>query len=906
MKTQVGRIGGNRRLHAVAGIALACASLFAVQRAAGADLIANGDMETQSGGRPYGWGGAGEALEENGNHFLRLVQTTAGEMPMVYRRFDLPKNLAAYDQIDFSMRGRVSGLVKGSESWYDARVMINVKSSSGDTLASANISFGKDTGWSERHSYVKLVEGAAYVEYMPTLFRCNAGTFDFDDFHATLREPTVGLVAPTTEGLGVADALHVEGNRLVNAAGKHVWLQGVNVPSMGWSVKGENTTTSFQVAIEEWGASIIRLPLHSKFWFGDSASDGGIGYRQRVDNLINEANGRGCYVLVDLHEYEKATANHAAFWHSCATRYANRPGVLFDLLNEPHDTTWEVWHDGMQMLVDAVRATGAKNVVVCGGLDWGYDLSGVLKGYALSDTLGNGIMYSAHVYPWKGNWQGKFLDIAAQHPVLIGEVGCQVDPMPFEPYAKDPYEWAPKILACIKENKLNWTAWCFHPTASPCAISDWNFTPTPYWGEFVKAALLEAAEEEEPDTGTETGEGNGTNQDVVDETRYAWNPEVEEGDWSDPKNWIVESTNIEHPTYPNSAKCHAYFRNLTKPVRVRITESVQVDYLCPWANVDVTLYREPSKEEVRMQIWGTWWDQTKNAKFTVDGKIYYYSHDTKYIAAGAYLKFANGATYETSTETPLHGDGATIEVCGGSTYLQSNWALSIRGTGTRFILDDSTFRAKREIYLARNTDGKGCTIDIRGAAPHVDCPGVIAGRDGAPSVSPKIVFTVPAGGYAQAPFYREKGNFLWTNDHNAGLMTEISVDPESPFLMAKGAESTTLVDYPNGSVHGENIVSAALSGGREIASTATTLMIRQLIEVPAPTLGLGSTSTGAFSLSVGNAVRGATYQVYRTTSLAKPFEPWGAVVEAKADGILDFAVETDGSPSAFFKVEPVK
>jgi hypothetical protein len=83
-------------------------------------------------------------------------------------------------------------------------------------------------------------------------------------------------------------------------------------------------------------------------------------------------------------------------------------------------------------------------------------------------------------------------------------------------------------------------------------------------------------------------------------------------------------------------------------------------------------------------------------------------------------------------------------------------------------------------------------------------------------------------------------------------------------------------------------------------------MIRQMIEVPAPTLGLGSTSTGAFSLSVGNAVRGARYQVYRTTSLAKPFEPWGAVVEAKADGLLDFAVETDDSPSAFFKVEPVK
>ena len=65
MKTEVGRTRGNRGLYVVAGIALSCAWLFAAHRAAGAeaDLIVNGDMETQSGGRPYGWGGAGEALE---------------------------------------------------------------------------------------------------------------------------------------------------------------------------------------------------------------------------------------------------------------------------------------------------------------------------------------------------------------------------------------------------------------------------------------------------------------------------------------------------------------------------------------------------------------------------------------------------------------------------------------------------------------------------------------------------------------------------------------------------------------------------------------------------------------------------------------------------------------------------
>ena len=32
----------------------------------------------------------------------------------------------------------------------------------------------------------------------------------------------------------------------------------------------------------------------------------------------------------------------------------------------------------MQEMLDAVRATGRKNVVIAGGLDWAYDFSGIL------------------------------------------------------------------------------------------------------------------------------------------------------------------------------------------------------------------------------------------------------------------------------------------------------------------------------------------------------------------------------------------------------------------------------------------------------------------------------------------------------------------------------------------------
>ena len=152
---------------------------------------------------------------------------------------------------------------------------------------------------------------------------------------------------------------------------------------------------------------------------------------------------------------------HADFWKDAAARYKDHPAVLFDLFNEPHGTTWEVWRDGgfvaekkkagdedafttaeekakaakgfqaigMQALLDAVRATGAQNIVLVGGLDCAYDLSGIAKGFALEEKGGNGIIYSTHIYPWKKGWQEKVLVVADKYPILVGEVGANTKKM---------------------------------------------------------------------------------------------------------------------------------------------------------------------------------------------------------------------------------------------------------------------------------------------------------------------------------------------------------------------------------------------------------------------------------------------------------------------------------------------
>ena len=48
---------------------------------------------------------------------------------------------------------------------------------------------------------------------------------------------------------------------------------------------------------------------------------------------------------------------------------------------------------------------------------------------------------------------------------------------------------APKILKYIDEHQWSWTAWCFHPGATPKLLDDWTYRPTTHWGAYVKCVL---------------------------------------------------------------------------------------------------------------------------------------------------------------------------------------------------------------------------------------------------------------------------------------------------------------------------------------------------------------------------------------------------------------------------------
>lgn len=317
------------------------------------------------------------------------------------------------------------------------------------------------------------------------------------------------LLGPSRQievGDAVPPPVRVVGDHLETESGEQRWLQGVAVPSLEWTAEGENVLRSIRVAIEDWDAEVIRLAVADHFWFGRSEHQRrGREYRELVDEAIAAAAERGAYLVLDLHDYVAPRPEHVTFWTDAARRYKNHPAVIFGLLNEPHGISWTVWrnggtvrHDGdrfespgLQGVLEAVRGTGATNVVTASGLEYGYDLSGVLNGYALRDPGGRGVMYESHPYPWKSNWKESFVDVSEEHPIFIGEIGAPNERFDFIPPSahEAPETFVPDALGLIQKHRLNWTGWAFHPTAAPVLLENWDYTPTDYWGLPAKEAL---------------------------------------------------------------------------------------------------------------------------------------------------------------------------------------------------------------------------------------------------------------------------------------------------------------------------------------------------------------------------------------------------------------------------------
>jgi len=339
---------------------------------------------------------------------------------------------------------------------------------------------------------------------------------------------------------GAAPVLHVAANHLVTASGATYRLLGVNRSSGEFAcIQGNGmwdgpTDQAVIDAMKTWNVHMVRVPLNEECWLGHNAvpptGTSGAAYQQAVKDWVNLLVANGINVVLDLHwSFGQYTGPGAGcsdvnatcqkpmpdaqfaptFWAQVATAFKGNNAVIFDLFNEPFPdaannfsnatAAWTCLRDGgtctgigyqvagMQALVNAVRATGATNVIMIGGLTWTNDLSQWLT-FKPTDPTGN-LMASWHSYNFNGCvttacWDSTIGAVSRQVPVLTGEIGQNTCA----------HDYVDQVMAWADANGVSYAAWTWNPwgvcnSVGNVLILDWAGTPTSTFGEGFRAHL---------------------------------------------------------------------------------------------------------------------------------------------------------------------------------------------------------------------------------------------------------------------------------------------------------------------------------------------------------------------------------------------------------------------------------
>ncbi len=308
---------------------------------------------------------------------------------------------------------------------------------------------------------------------------CGEGSGEFLRPEDPVVAPDAGADADPVEIVPVGPpmtGLHAVGNRIKNADGLDVVLHGVNrsgteyrCVQAGGIFDGPSDLASI-AAMAAWKINAVRVPLNEACWLGINgvpAVFAGDNYKQAIIGYVQNLRAFNIVPILELHWVGPGTlaadrqrpmpdADHTpAFWRDVASTFKADDGIILEPYNEPFpgdpadltkpnrdtDGAWQCWRDGcqcqgwgeapyqaagMQALVDAKRETGARNLILLGGVQYSNALSQWLT-YKPSDPLDN-LGAAWHVYSYNmcidpTCWEAAPAAVAAEVPLVSTELG---------------------------------------------------------------------------------------------------------------------------------------------------------------------------------------------------------------------------------------------------------------------------------------------------------------------------------------------------------------------------------------------------------------------------------------------------------------------------------------------------
>jgi chitodextrinase len=332
---------------------------------------------------------------------------------------------------------------------------------------------------------------------------------------------TAPVAAAPTPTPTPAAGLHVSGNLLLDAAGNRVHLHGVNYSGteyaciQGWGIFDGPSDDAMINALVSWNVNVVHIGLNEDCILainGAPAAYAGSNYLNAIVAYVNRLHAHGLYAEVSLMWAAPGTQqaldhppildqDHApAALTTIANAFKNDPKTFIGLQSEPHAISWACWLNGgsscnvgypalgMQAALNAVRSTGATNVVTASGIDYANNLSQWLQNKPTDPQ--NQLIAEAHVYG--GNscattscFDTNYAPVANTVPIVFGETGETYDGSSCAGTNITTFmNWA-------DTHNIGYETWTWD-TWGNCSslITDYNGTPNNTYGTTVKNHYL--------------------------------------------------------------------------------------------------------------------------------------------------------------------------------------------------------------------------------------------------------------------------------------------------------------------------------------------------------------------------------------------------------------------------------
>jgi endoglucanase len=313
---------------------------------------------------------------------------------------------------------------------------------------------------------------------------------------------TIQLSPAGTTPVAINGQLKVCGTQLCNQQGQPLQLRGMSTHGLQWF--GLNVCLkqgSLDALVNSFKANVIRLSMYVQEGGYESNPT---AFTNQVNQLINEANQRGIYVIVDWHILNPGDPNYnltraKTFFTAIATANKGKVNILYEIANEPNGVKWSVIKGYADQLIPVIRAIDPNSVILVGTPGW--SSLGMSEDSTSQDiiqnpvTFGN-IMYTFHFYAasHRTEYYNELDKASNTLPMFVTEWGMQ----DYSGEGANDFVMSDKYVELMARKKIGWTNWNYSDDfrtgavwkSGTCSNNQWTDANLKEAGVYVKSKII--------------------------------------------------------------------------------------------------------------------------------------------------------------------------------------------------------------------------------------------------------------------------------------------------------------------------------------------------------------------------------------------------------------------------------